>query len=71
MTLAQSDARHRLSAASVYRHHELLRPTAAFIHIFYSQLRLDLCCWVAKGLAKQMQASRSGAACLFIVAASE
>jgi len=31
---AHNDARHRLSAASGYRHHELARPPAAFIPIF-------------------------------------
>ena len=41
---AQSDARYRLSAASVHRHHEFAIPAVAFVPVFYSELGSDLCC---------------------------
>ena len=41
-----------------HRRHEFARPAAAFLPYFCSQPGSDLCCWVAKGLAKWMQVSR-------------
>jgi len=35
--ITRNDARHRSSAASVHQRHELARPAAAFLHIFWCQ----------------------------------
>jgi len=55
---AWNDARHRSTAASVHRHQELDRPTAAFLPYFCSQSGSDLCWWVAKCPVKWTQVSR-------------
>jgi len=63
-SLMSDHVREQSRTASVHRHRELARSTAAFLPIFCSQLGLDLCCWATRSGEMNTGVSFQQADCL-------